>query len=81
MSFRLLFYPSLSVPPYRIPLITGPGSIFGTEAIRASPGIRIGRTAIVVVCMSYIWSYVSFLLYRRDFGPGRRTRNMLPVFW
>ena len=63
-----------SVPPYQ-PLSTGSGSILG-------PGISIGRTAIVVVRTPYIWSYVSVLPYRWDFGLGNRTRDMLPpVFW
>ena len=53
----------LSVPPHK-PLSTGSGSILGAGASRASPGISIGRTAIVVVCTPYIWSCVSVLLYR-----------------
>ena len=38
------------------------------------------RTALVVVRTPYIWSYVSILPYRWDFGLGNRTRDMLPVF-
>ena len=57
--------------------------MLGTGASRALPGISIGWTAIVVVRTpyEYIWSYVSVLLYRWDFGLGNRTRDMLPVFW
>ena len=47
---------TLSVPPYQ-PLSTGSGSILGCGATRASPGISIERTAIVVVRTPYIWSY------------------------
>ena len=71
---------TLSVPPYRT-LSTGSGSILEAGASRASPGISIGRTAIVVVRTPYIWNYVSVLLYRWDFGLGNRTRDILPVFW
>ena len=63
------------------PLSTSSGLILGAGANRASPGISIGRTAIVVVRTPYIWSYVSVLPYRWDFGPGNRTRDILPVFW
>ena len=66
-----------SVLPYQ-PLSTGSGSILGAGASRASSGISIGRTAIVVVCTPYIWSYVSVLPYRWGFGLGNRTRGMLP---
>ena len=38
-----------------------------------SPGISIRRTAIVRT--SYIWSYVSVLHYRLDFGLGNQTRE------
>ena len=69
------FYPSLSVPP----LSTGSGSILEAGARCASPGISIERTGIVVVRTSYIWSYISVLLYRGDFGLGNRTRHMLPI--
>ena len=68
---------TLSVPPYQ-PLSTGSGSILGAGASRASPGISIGRTAIVVVRTPYIWSYVSVLPYRWGFGLGNWTRGMLP---
>ena len=44
---------TLSVPPYQ-PLSTGSGSILGAGATRTSPGISIGRTAIVVVRTPYI---------------------------
>ena len=45
----LSFYThTLSVPPYQ-PLSTGSWSILEAGASRASPGISIGRTAIVVV--------------------------------
>ena len=54
---------TLSVPPYQ-PLSTGSDSILGAGASRASAGISIGRTAIVVVRTPYIWSYVSVLPYR-----------------
>ena len=47
---------NLSLLPYQ-PLSTSPGSILGTGASLASPGISIGRTAIVVVRTPYIWSY------------------------
>ena len=70
----------LSVPPYQ-QLSTGSGSILGAGASRAPPGISIGRIPIVVVRMPYIWSYVSVLPYRLDFGLGNWTRDMLPVFW
>ena len=46
---------TLSVPPYQ-PLSTGSSSILGAGASRAAPGISIGRTAIGVVRMHYIWS-------------------------
>ena len=48
-------------PPYQ-PLSTGSGSILGAGASRPSPGISIGRTAIVVVRTPCIWSYVSSCL-------------------
>ena len=50
-------------------------------ASHVSPGISIGRTAIVVVRTPYIWSYVSVLLYQWDFGLGNLTRDMFPIFW
>ena len=46
------------------PLSTGSGSILEAGASSASPGISIGRRAIVVVRTPYIWSYVSVLPYR-----------------
>ena len=52
------------------------GSILGAGPSRASPGISLGRT--VVVRTFYI--YVSVLLYRRDFGAGNQTQDMLSVF-
>ena len=54
---------------------TDSGSILGLGASHASPGISIERTAIVVVRTPYIWSYVSVLLYRWDFGLGNRTQS------
>ena len=51
-------YYTLSVPPHK-PLSTG--SILGSGASRASPGIIIGRTAIVVIRTAYMWSYFSVL--------------------
>ena len=68
---------TLSVLPYE-PLSTGSGSFLGARASRASPGISIVRTAIVVVRTPYTWSYVSVLLYQWDFGLGNRNRDMLP---
>ena len=46
------------------PLSTGSGSILEAGASSASPGISIGRRAIVVIRTPYIWSYVSVLPYR-----------------
>ena len=77
-SFYTLY--TLSVPPHR-PLSTGSSSILGARASRASPGFSIGRTDILVVRTPYIWSLVSVLLYRWNFGLGNRTRDMLQVFW
>ena len=71
---------TLLVPPYQ-PLSTGSGCILGARASRAWPEIGIGRTAIVVVRMPYIWSCARVLLYRWDFGLGNRTRDMHPIFW
>ena len=68
---------TLSVPPCQ-PLSTGSGSILGAGASRASPGISIGRTANVVVRTPYIWSYVSVVLYRRDFGLGIEPETCSP---
>ena len=78
----LYFYThyTLSVSPYQ-PFSTGCGSILEAGASHVSPGISIGRIAIVVVRKLYTWSYISVLLYRWDFGLGNRIRNMLPVFW
>ena len=70
---------TLSVPPYQS-LAADSGSILEAGANRASPGISIGRIAIVVVSTPYIWSYVTVLPYRWDFGLGNRTRDMLPSF-
>ena len=78
--FSFYTHYTLSVPPYQ-PLLTGSRLIVGAGAIRASPGISIGRTAIVVVRTPYISSYVSVLLHRWDFSLGNGTRGMLPVFW
>ena len=80
LSFFTHYSYTLYVPRYQ-PLSTGSGSIPGAGASRTLPRISIGRTAIVVVHTLYIWSYVSVLLYRWDFGLGNRTRDMLPVFW
>ena len=77
LSFYIHY--TLSVPPCQ-PLSTGSGSILGAGASRASPGISIGRTAIVVVRTPYIWSYVSVLLYRRDFGLGNRPETCSQTF-
>ena len=70
---------TLSVPPYQ-PLSTGSASILGAGATRASPGISIVQTAIVVHT-PFIWSYINVLLYRWDFSLENRTRDMLRVFW
>ena len=71
---------TLSVPPYQ-PLSTGFGWTLEAGTTRASRGISIRRTAIVAVRTPYIWSYISVLFYRWDFGLGSRIRDMLPVFW
>ena len=78
--FSFYTHYTLPVPPYQ-PLSTGSGSILGVGASRASLGINIGQTAIVVVRTLYIWSYVSVRLYGWDFGLGSQTRDMIPVFW
>ena len=67
-----------SVPLYE-PFSTGSGLILGAGASRASPGISIERTAIVVVRAFISGATLSVLLYHWDFILGNRTWDMLPV--
>ena len=62
-------------------LSTGSGSILGAGASRALPGISIRRTAIVVAIVrtTYIWNYVSVLLYRWEPPGARKTLRKNPL--
>ena len=54
----------------------------GRVLVRASLGISIGRTAILVVRTPYIWSYVSVLCLTGETSvPGIEPETCLPVFW
>ena len=84
-SFFERFSPFTHTIRYRYRLINRcqpvPVRFSGPELFAPQPAISIRRTAIVVVRTPYIWSYISVLLYRWDFGLGNGTRDMLPVFW